>query len=136
MKRYLIGTLAGGASLFLVGYLIYVVLIPNPKFANGPEAALAVRAAPYLPPIIVAELVFGFLLTRALTKSGAMGNVGSAIKTGALIGGLIALASSLLTYGTTGLNTAEGVLYEAVTWAVRWAIAGAVISMVVGKEKA
>ena len=136
MKRYLIGTLAGGASLFLVGYLIYVVLIPNPKFAIGPAAALADRASPYLPPIIVAELLFGFLLTRALTKSGAIGNVGSAMKAGALIGGLIALASSLLTYGTTGLDTAAGVLYEAVTWAVRWAIAGAVVSMLVGKEKA
>lgn len=136
MKRYLIGTFVGGASLFLVGYLIYVVLIPNPKFADGSAAALANKAAPNLPPIIVAELLFGFLLTRALTKSGAIGSMGSAAKTGALIGGTIALASSLLTLGTTELITVQGVLYEAVTWAVRWGIAGAVISMLVGKEKA
>ena len=136
MKRYLVGTLVGGASLFLLGYLIYVVLMPNPKFANGSAAGLAGRAAPNLPPIIVAELLFGFLLTRALTKSGAMGNAGSAAKTGALIGGLVALASSLMTFGTTELITAQGVLYQTVTWVVRWAIAGAVVSMVVGKEKA
>jgi hypothetical protein len=43
MKRYLIGTLVGGTSLFLVGYLIYAELLPNPAFANGPAAALAAR---------------------------------------------------------------------------------------------
>ena len=136
MKRYLVGTIVGGASLFLLGYLIYVVLIPNPTFANGSAAALADRARPYLKPIVLGELLFGFLLTRALTKSGAIGNMGSAAKTGALIGGVVALAFSLLTLGTTELITVQGVLYEAVTWAVRWAIAGAVVSLVVGKVKA
>jgi len=136
MKRYLFGTIIGGASLFLLGYLIYVVLIPNPTFAHGSAAALANKAAPNLPPIIVAELLFGFLLTRALTKSGAIGNVGSAAKTGALIGGIVALAFSLLMLGTTELTTVQGALYEAVTWAVRWGIAGAVVSALAGKEKA
>jgi hypothetical protein len=136
MKRYVLGTLVGGASLFLLGYLIYVVLLPNPAFANGSAAAIANRAAPNLPPIIAAELLFGFLLTRALTKSGAIGNAVSAAKTGALIGGLVALAYSLLILGTTEVITAQGVLYEAVTWAVRWGIAGAVVSLLVGKQKA
>ena len=135
MKRYLIGTLVGGASLFLVGYLIYVVLMPNPAFANGPAAALADRAAPNLKPIILAELLFGYLLTLSLAKSGAIGKVGCAAKTGALLGGLIALGYSLLILGTTEVTTTQGVLYEAVTWVVRWGIAGAVISMFVGKEK-
>jgi len=136
MKRYLVGTFVGGACLFLVGFLIYVVLLPNPKFADGSAAAAANKAAPNLPPIIVAELLFGYLLTRALIKSGAIGNAGSAAKTGALIGGLIALAYSLLLLGTTEVITLPGALYEAATWAVRWGIAGAVVSMVAGREKA
>jgi hypothetical protein len=136
MKRYLVGTLVGGASLFLVGFLIYVVLLPDPKFADGSAAAAANKASPNLPPIIVAELLFGYLLTRALTKSGAIGNPGSAAKTGALIGGTIALAYSLLLLGTTEVITLPGAIYEAATWAVRWGIAGAVVSMAVGKAKA
>src|SRR5579862_6733464 len=111
MKRYVFGTFVGGACLFLLGYLIYVVLIPNPGFANGPAAGLANRSTPNLPPIILAELLFGFLLTRALTKSGAIANAGSAAKVGALIGGLIALAFSLLMLGTTHLLTRQGVIY-------------------------
>ena len=136
MKRYVLGTIIGGACLFLLGYLIYVVLMPNPHFANGSAAAVATRAAPNLRPIIVAELLFGFLLTRALTKSGAIGNVGSAAKTGALIGGIVALAYSLLILGTTELITSRGALYEGITWAVRWGVAGAVLSLLIGKEKA
>ena len=136
MKRYVVGTIVGGATLFLFGFLIYVLLIPDPKFAHGSAAAVANKAAPNLPPIIVAELLFGFLLTRALLKSGAIGNAGSAAATGAMIGGLVALAYSLLIFGTTELISVQGVLYEAVTWAVRWAIAGAAVSMLAGKEKA
>jgi hypothetical protein len=136
MKRYLVGTIVGGATLFLVGYVIYVLLLPNPSFANGSAAAAANRAAPYLPPIIVAELLFGYLLTRALTKSGAISDVGSAARTGALIGGVIGLAYSLLMLGTTQVNTLQGAIYEGVTWAVRWGIAGAVVSALAGKDKA
>ena len=135
MKRYLVGALVGGASLFVLGFLIYVVLMPSPQFANGPAAGTACRAKPDLPPIILAELLFGFLLTRALTKSGAIAGVGSAAKTGALIGGVIALGYSLLILGTTQLTTPQGVIYEAITWAIRWAIAGAVLAKVVGPEK-
>jgi hypothetical protein len=135
MKRYLVGALVGGASLFLLGFAIYVLLIPDPKFAHGPAAAAADRPAPYLPPIIVAEVLFGALLTRALTKSGAIASVGSSIKTGAMVGATIALAYSLLILGTTHVITLNGAIYEAVTWAVRWGIAGAILAKVVGPEK-
>jgi hypothetical protein len=136
MKRYLLGALLGGACLFATGFVIYVLLMPNPAFANGPAAATASRAAPDLPPIIVAELLFGFLLTRALTKSGAIGSVGSSVTTAAMIGGIVALAYSLLIYGTTEVVSLRGVVYEAITWVVRWGITGAVLSMAFGRQKA
>jgi hypothetical protein len=74
-------------------------------------------------------------LTRSLATSGAIGKVGSAAKAGALIGGLIALGNSLLMLATTEVTTMDGALYEALTWAIRWGIAGAAISMCVGEVK-
>ena len=133
MKRYAIGTIVGGASLFLLGFLIYVILLPDPAFAKGPAAAAANRAEPNLPPIIVAELLYGFLLTRALVKSGAVTSVGNSAKSGALIGGVLGLSFVLIMLGTTEVVTLPGALYEGATWAVRWAVAAVVLSKVLGK---
>jgi len=132
MKRYAIGAIVGGLVLFLLGYLIYVVLMPDPEFARGTAVG---RTAPNLPPIIVAELLFGFLITRGLIKSGTISSVGASAKSATLIGGVAGLAVSLIMLGTTELITLQGAVYEAVTWAVRWGIAGAVLSMVLGKMK-
>lgn len=134
MKNHAIGALVGGLVLFALGYLIYVVLMPTPEWAQGSAFALASKAAPNLPPIIVAEILFGLLLTCTLLKSGDINAVGSAAKAGAAIGGIIALAYSLLIFGTTEMISMQGVLLETVIWVVRWAVAGAVLSMVLGTK--
>lgn len=135
MKRCLIGTVVGGASLFLLGYLTYVILMPNRMFDGG-AAAAASRSAPNLLQIIVGELLFGYLLSRALTKSGAIASLGSAIITGAIMGGTIALGYSLVIHANTTLIASGGVVFVTITWAIRWAIGGAVLYLVLGREKA
>lgn len=135
MKRYAIGAVVGGIVLFLLGYLIYVVIMHDPEFARGSASALASRAAPALAPIFLAEVLFGFLITRGLIKSGAVNSVGGSAQSGALVGLCAGLAVALLIFGTTEMTTAAGVVYEGVTWAVRWGVAAAVIAMVVGKMK-
>lgn len=134
MKKYLVGTLLGGVILFFLGYLTYAVLMPNRMF-DGAAAAAASKAAPTVPAIFIAELLFGFLLTHILAKSGAITKIGSAVMTGAVVGGAIALGYSLLILADTRLMTRQGVLFVAVTWAIRWGIAGAVLSLAAGKGK-
>lgn len=135
MKKLLIGTLAGGLTLFLLGYVIYVVAMPNPEFAHGPAAAAANRETPDIAHIIIGELLFGFLLTYILHTWAAISTPAAGAKAGALLGGVIALAFSLLMFGTTNIITIQGCLYEAVTWVVRWAVAGAVVALVLSKVR-
>lgn len=135
MKRYAIGAVVGGLVLFLLGYVIYVLLMPNPEFARGPNSGVLGEMAPNLPPIIVAEILFGFLLTRGLIKSGAISSAGESAKTGAIVGTVAGLAVALLMAGVAGLVSIPGAIWEGVTWGVRWGVAGAVLSMVLGKMK-
>lgn len=121
--------------MFLLGYVIYVLLMPDPEFARGANFALLGGMAPNLPPIIVAEILFGFLLTRGLIKSGAIASTGASLQAGALVGGVAGLAFGLILVGATALTNIPGALWEGVTWAVRWGIAGAVLSMILGKMK-
>ena len=113
----------------LLDYLIYL----RQTFINGSSTAFATNGAVKLASMIVGELLFGFLLTSALIKSDAIANIASSAKTGALIGWLIALASMLLLFNMT---TVQGAFFSGVTSAVRWAIAGAIVSMCfrVGRE--
>lgn len=138
MKKLLIGTLAGGLTLFLLGYVIYieVVAMPNPEFAQGPAAVAVNRETPDIAYIIIGELLFGFLLTYIFQTWAGISTPAAGAKAGALLGGVIALAFSLLMFGTTNIITIPGCLYEAVTWVVRWTVAGAVVAWVLGKVSA
>ncbi|MCR9290001.1 hypothetical protein OAF63_06390 [Saprospiraceae bacterium] len=135
MKKYIIGTLAGGLTLFLAGVLIYALLLPNPEFANGPAAEAAIKSSPNVISIVMGELVLGFLLTYIFHKWASISTVSGGAKAGALIGGLIALGFNLLVFGTTELMTVEGYFYNAFTWVIRWALAGAVVGLILGKVK-
>lgn len=121
--------------LFLLGYVIYVQLMPDPEFARGTNAALLAGMTLNLPPIIVAEILFGFLLTRGLIKSGAIASVGGSAQSGALVGGVAGLAFGLIIVGAYGTTSIPGAVWEGVTWAIRWGIAAAVLSMILGKMK-
>jgi hypothetical protein len=135
MKRYAIGAVVGGLVLVLLGYVIYVLLVPDPEFARGPNAALLGAMTPNLPPIIIGEILLGFLLTRGLIKSGAISSPGASAQTGALIGTVAGLAFGLIMAGAAGLMSIPGAVWEGVTWGIRWAIAAAVLSMILGKMK-
>lgn len=121
--------------MFLLGYVIYVLLVPNPEFGQTETSKLLSGAALNLPLIIVGEILFGFLLTRGLIKSGAIASTGASVKSGAMVGTVAGLAFALIMAGAYGLTNIPGAIWEGVTWGVRWGIAGAVIAMVVGKMK-
>lgn len=135
MKRYAIGAVVGGLVLFLLGYVIYVLLMPNPEFAQTPASQSLSMVTLNLPLIVVGEILFGFLLTRGLIKSGAISTPGAALKSGALVGTVAGLAVALIMAGAWGLTTVPGAIWEGVTWGIRWGIAGAVLSLILGKMK-
>lgn len=129
-QKLLIGTLAGGITLLAAGFIIYVWLFGNSNIGMEPSAEGIMLENIKFPTIILMELVYGLLLTIILLWRGA-GNFSSGLSAGALVGLLIGLTFGLDLYSTTGLVNFNYVLFSAVTYAVRYGLAGGVIALVI-----
>jgi hypothetical protein len=129
-QKLLIGTIAGGITLFAAGFIIYVWLFGDSNIGMEPAAEGFMLENIKFPTIILMELVYGLLLTIILIWRGVT-NFSSGLSAGALIGLLIGFTFGLDLFSTTGLVNFNYVLYEAITYAVRYGLAGGVIALLI-----
>lgn len=133
--KILRGTLFGGIAYFLIGWLVYGVLLYNffsPMIntcANRPEGEMVWWA------MIVSNLLIALFLTLFLKWSGARVIV-DGLKTGALFGALFTATIDLSFYSmTTMYNSLLPVLIEIVASAVVLGVIGGIIVLTWGKQE-
>lgn len=133
--KILRGTLFGGIAYFLIGWLVYGVLLYNffnPMIntcANRPEGEMVWWA------MIVSNLLIALFLTLFLKWSGARVIV-DGLKTGALFGVLFTATIDLSFYSmTTMYNSLLPVLIEIVASAVVLGVIGGIIVLTWGKQE-
>ncbi len=125
-SKSIVAGVAGGVTLFLLGYIIYVLLLPGmfeTEIAKEPPAFLF---------IVLGEIVWGLLLAWLFGRAG-VSTIGDGATTGAVFGVLVALAIGLIMYGATTMAGLSYYLAEVVVLAVRYGAAGAVIAWVLGR---
>ena len=118
--KTLVAGLAGGAVMFGLGFLIYGLLFADffsVDMSNNP---------PVFSSIILGELVYGILLAMLLSRMGITSMV-DGLKIGALIGFIIAVANGLGQHGAGQAESLSFYFVNAISWAVRWALGGALI---------
>ncbi|GMQ82492.1 MAG: hypothetical protein BMS9Abin05_1946 [Rhodothermia bacterium] len=125
-SKTLIAAVLGGITLFVLGWLIYGLLLAD-YFANS-----ASRANPLFLYIGLGELVFGYLIAWVFTQSGTE-TVADGAKIGATLGFVLALGFGLLMYGTHDLVELSTNLVDALVAAVRYGVAGAVVGWYLGR---
>ncbi len=131
-KKFIMGTLAGGVTLFLLGFVFYAVLFAD-FFANAAgSSAGAFREEPILWSIFVGEATMAGLVTLIFGRWAGIGNFMEGAKSGALIGLFVGVAINFIFYGTTTLSTITSALTDSVITIVRIGIAGGVIGLVLG----
>lgn len=133
IQKTIFGTIAGFVGLFGLGYLIYIVLL------SGMNASIATADAEgvmreYFPGIIAFEVLFALLVTMIFQKWAGIKTFNGGLKAGAWIGLLIGLCVSLWMYSTTTLVTGDIIWWYALTFAIRFAVAGGLIGWVLGRE--
>lgn len=132
MKRMLIGTIAGGVAFFILGGLIYGVLLAGSYEANLGSAIGVVRDVPVWWALIVSQLGMGAVLTYVFLHADvATGSDG--LKIGAVFGLLFGIAIAFDLYSVTNWSNMTVAFVEPVVTTVRIALAGTVIGWTLGR---
>lgn len=135
-KRILRGTLFGGITFFLLGWLIWGILLRDYNAANMNQCANKPMEEMVWWAIIVSNLLNALLLTLILNGSGASGII-SGIKTGAVFGLLWSAAMDFSFWSMTNMfNNIGAVVVDIIANTLFMAIASMVIVLSWGKDKA
>ncbi len=123
-QKCILATVAGGVTLFVLGFVIYGVLLAD-FFAND-----AMAEAPAYWAVAAGQLAGGALLALVLSWRAAGGPV-EAFKAGGSVGLLFSLSMGLTMFGTTeGMYTVGTVVGDAVVSVVMYGIAGMVVAKI------
>ncbi len=136
-KKFLIGTLVGGITIFLLGYLFYGQLLANFFAQHSHAPAGAERAMTELVwwALIIGNLGTGALLTYVFLKLGNVNSFSGGLGIGATVGFLSALGNDLVRYATENASDLTGVFADIVVFAVICGVAGGIIVAILGMGK-
>ena len=130
----LIAGILGGLTFFLLGWLIYGIILAD---SMGGGACMRANDAMLLPWIGIGNLFTGLAISYAFSKMGSVTTFGSGAMTGGILGLLLALGWHGLSYGTTTMMESPNyILMAAVIAAVMWALAGGVVGWWLGRAGA
>ncbi len=137
-KKFLIGSLVGGITYFILGYLIYGMLL-NSFFSEhsiAPSGSMKAMADIIWWALVLGNLFMGALLTYIFLKVGSIKSFGSGAGTGAAVGFFLWLSIDLINFGTQNSFTHKALLADVVVGIVMCSITGGIIGAVLGMGKA
>ena len=131
-KSFALATVAGGVTLFVLGGLLYGLLLAD--FFESHSAANTMRETPIWWALIIGELLLAALVTLIFGRWASISTPLGGLKAGAIIGLLLAAAINFTMFAvsTVFVDPTAGVV-DAVVSAIRLGIGGAVIGLVLGK---
>ena len=133
MKRLIVGSIAGLVAMYVVGYVIWEMLLVDFFAANAGSAQGVGREEQILWPILVGTLCYAVLVTQTIeARSGEKSPI-DGLKSGAVVGLLLWGTVDFMFYGYFNLNNLTAVIADTVLEGVRGGIGGAVIALVLGK---
>jgi len=136
-NKFLIGGIIGGVANFLLGWLVWGMLLMSFFNEHTTEAGKAVmRGEDNMVwwAMIAANLFFGFLLSYILNKAGTTSATAGAA-TGAVVGLLMSAAIDLFFYGQMDMSDTTSMCVDIIASTVVTAVVGGVIGWYLGMGK-
>ena len=135
-NKFIVGGIIGGVAYFLLGWLVYGMLLMDFMTANAGTATGVMKAESDMVwwALIVGNLFSGLALSYVLNKAGASGAAAGA-SVGAVFGLLICAAFDFTYFGTTNLYTMKGMLVDIAVSTVMSAVVGGIIGWYSGMGK-
>ena len=134
IKKLLTGGIVGGILYFLLGWLIYGMLLMDFMNNHPGTAGNVNKAEPDFLYLIIGNLAMGFLLAYVFVKS-SISSLAAGLVTGGIVGLLVCVSVDSVIYATTTIASKTAMAVDVAAFTVMSAIVGAVVGMVLGMGK-
>ena len=132
-KRILIGTLAGGVTMYVLGYLMFELMFAEFYAANAGSATGVSRDPNLEWAVALGSLSLAGLLTLAIEARRDAVTLGNGFMTGAVVAFLLWLGVDLISYGLQNVANLTRALVDPLFEFVRGGATGAVIASVLAR---
>lgn len=132
VQKTLLASVAGLVALFGLGFVIYVLLFPEIPVTT--DVMQEGYSRNFFPGIIAFEFLYGLLLTIIFQQWAGIKTFNGGLRAGAVIGLLLGLCMGLWLFSTTSLYSANIVWWYAITFVVRFGVAGGLVGWVLGRN--
>ena len=130
-KRLAIGTVVGGITMFLVGYLFWNIAF---DYWNGAfDAAGVAREPQLLWAAVLSNVPAAALVTLAIERGGSS-TIGGGGKIGAIVGFLVWSGVDVAFYANTTIFDLTTIILDPLLASVHHGIGGGVIAAVLGRR--
>jgi len=135
LKKFILGTLAGGITLFLLGFVVYAIVLEG--FFSSQTVSGIAKSPEQMRyyPLFLGNLATAALLSYIFLKWANITTFVEGMKAGAVIGFFMAAGFDLVMYDTSRIISAEGTIADVFVWAFNASIVGGVVGAVLGMGK-
>lgn len=130
--RVLLAALAGGVAAFLLGWLLYGMLLMDIMRSINPQVAGYEKDPPMLLGIFLSNVVWALFLAMIFNRWANINTWRSGAMAGAWMSALIALSIDLYFLAATNVMSFNGMLLDVVSNVVMGAAIGAVVGWALG----
>ena len=133
-QKFIVGGVVGGIVFFILGWLVYGMLLKD-FMANNLSNAMRADADTIWWALVLGQLAGGFLLAYIIGKASAT-SAGAGAGVGFIVGLLVCLSYDLTMYGvSTTIASLKGLAADVAVSAVISAIVGAAVGWAMGMSK-
>ena len=134
VKRLGVGTLAGGITVYALGWVIFQKAFAPFYAANVGSATGVDRTDRIIWAMALGALAYGALITYAMTvRTGGPISVIAGAKAGAIVGLLLWGTTDMIFYGSTNISNMNVAIVDPLLEGVRAGVTGAVIASVLSR---
>ncbi len=135
-KKRIMATLAGFVVFFLLGWLLYGMLLMDFFMSNSGSATGVMRSDTEMVwwALALGNLLQAYLLVYIFGKWANITTFGAGLQAGAVIGLILGYGYDLTMYGTSNISNLTSTLVDPLVVAVMMGLTGGVIGMVLGKK--
>ncbi|HEX7014622.1 MAG TPA: hypothetical protein VF191_03870 [Cyclobacteriaceae bacterium] len=132
-SKFVIATLAGGITYFILGFLVYAVALEGFYSAHAGSATGVAKTDMQFWPLILGNLSYAALLAYIYLKWAGIKTFGAGFSAGATIGFLVGLGINMIAYDTSNIQDLTASIVDVFVWAIMTGIAGGIVGWVLGK---